>query len=103
MKTHARKQMTVICEAPVVHRITRVLDRVPVSGYTLFDAISGKGSEGGWSSDRIIGDAGRMVMIVSVMSHDQAEIAIDRIYEAIEPQMGIVTLADVDVLRPDRF
>ncbi|WP_306117163.1 MULTISPECIES: hypothetical protein [unclassified Roseitalea] len=103
MKTHPKKQMTVICEAPVVGRITRVLDRVPVSGYTLFDAHAGKGSEGTWDTDRMIGDTGRMVMIVSVMSAEQADIAIDRIYEALEPQMGIITIADVDVLRPDRF
>ncbi|QBK29152.1 DUF190 domain-containing protein [Roseitalea porphyridii] len=103
MKTHARKQMTVICEAPVMHRITRVLDKVPVSGYTVFDAHSGKGSEGTWDTDRMIGDAGRMVMVVSVMSPEQADIAIDRIYEALEPQMGIITIADVEVLRPERF
>ena len=103
MKTHAKKQMTVICEAPVMHRITRVLDRIPVTGYTVFDAHSGRGSEGTWDTDRMIGDAGRMVMIVSVMSPEQAETAIDRIYETLEPQMGIITIADVEVLRPERF
>ena len=103
MKTHAKKQMTVICEAPVMHRITRVLDKVPVTGYTLFDAHAGRGSEGAWDTDRMIGDAGRMVMIVSVMSAEQAGIAIDRIYETLEPQMGIITIADVEVLRPERF
>lgn len=103
MKTHAKKQMTVICEVPVMHRITRVLDKVPVTGYTIFPALSGRGSEGTWDRDRIIGDAGRMVMIVSVMSVEQADIAIDRIYDALEPQMGIITVADVDVLRPERF
>lgn len=103
MKTHTKKQMTVICEAPVMHRITRVLDRVEVTGYTVFPALSGRGSEGTWDRDRMIGDAGRMLMIVSVMSVEQAETVIDRIYEALEPQMGIITIADVEVLRPDRF
>lgn len=103
MKTHAKKQMTVICEAPLMHRITRVLDAVPVTGYTVFPALSGRGSEGTWDRDRMIGDAGRMVMIVSVMSPEQADIAVDRIYETLEPQMGIITLADVAVLRPERF
>jgi len=103
MKTHARKQMTVICEAPVIRRITRILDKLPVSGYTVFPALSGKGSEGEWDRDNWIGSSSRMVMIVSIMSDEQAETAIDRIYDAIEPQMGIVTVADVAVLRPDRF
>lgn len=103
MKTHAKKQMTVICEAPLMHRITRVLDAVPVTGYTVFPALSGRGSEGTWDRDRMIGDAGRMVMIVSVMSPEQADTAVNRIYETLEPQMGIITLADVAVLRPERF
>jgi PII-like signaling protein len=103
MKTHPKKQMTVICEAPVMRRITRILDKLPVTGYTVFPALSGRGSEGEWNRDNWIGDSNRMVMIVSVMSDDQADTAIDRIYEAIEPQMGIVTVADVAVLRPERF
>lgn len=103
MKTHPKKQLTVICEAPVLKRITRILDAVPVTGYTVFPALSGKGSEGAWDRDNWIGDSGRMVMVVSVMSPEQAETATDRIHEAIAPQMGIVTIADVEVLRPDRF
>ncbi len=103
MKTHARKQMTVICEAPVLRRITRILDAVPVSGYTVFPALSGKGSEGAWDRDNWTGDSGRMVMVVSVMSVEQAATAVDQIHAAIAAQMGIVTIADVEVLRPDRF
>lgn len=103
MKTHARKQMTIICEVPVARRMTRVFDQIGVSGYTQFPALSGKGSEGIWDRDGMVGDAGRMVMIVSIMSEQQAQKAVDRIYEVLDPQMGIVTIADVDVLRPDRF
>lgn len=103
MQTHAKKQMTVICELPVVGRITRALDRVGVTGYTVFNAHAGRGSQGEWDEDRMIGDAGRMVMIVSVMSAEHAEQATDEIYKVIDPQMGIVTVGDVYVLRPDRF
>lgn len=103
MQTHRRKQLTVICEAPVADRVTRVLDRVPVSGYTVIPALSGSGREGNWERSGLVGDAGRMVVIVSVMSEEQASVALDRIYETIEPQMGIVTLSDVEVVRPERF
>lgn len=103
MKTHAKKQMTVICEVPVIGRVTRALDRVGVTGYTVFNAHAGKGSEGQWDEDRMIGDTGRMVMIVSVMSPEHAEQATDEIYKVLDPQMGIVTVGDVSVLRPGRF
>lgn len=103
MKTHPKKQLTVICEAPVLRRITRILEGIPVSGYTVFPAMAGKGSEGSWDRDNWTGDAGRMLMVISIMSAEHAELAIDRIHEAIAAQMGIVTVADVDVLRPERF
>lgn len=103
MKTHPKKQMTVICEVPVMRRVTRILDQLPVTGYTVFPALSGKGSEGSWDRDNWIGDSGRMVMIVSVMDEDQADEAVNQIYEAIEAQMGIVTVANVQVVRPELF
>jgi len=103
METHRRKQVMVICEAPVAGRVTRALDHVPVGGYTVIPALSGFGSEGRWERSGLVGDAGRMVVIVSVMSEEQAATALERIYETIEPQMGIVTVSDVEVLRPERF
>ncbi|MEO1702814.1 MAG: DUF190 domain-containing protein [Pseudomonadota bacterium] len=103
METHAKKQMTVICEVPVIGRVTRALDRVGVTGYTVFNAHAGKGTQGEWDEDRMIGDTGRMVMIVSVMSKEDADKATDEIYNVLDPQMGIVTVGDVFVLRPDRF
>jgi PII-like signaling protein len=103
MELHRRKQLTVICEAPVAGRVTRVLERVPVGGYTVLPALSGLGGEGHWDREGLVGDTGRMVVIVSIMSEEQAAGVLERIYETIEPQMGIVTLSDVDVLRPERF
>ena len=103
MQTHTRKQLTVICEAPVASRVTRLLDTVPVSGYTVLPALSGSGSEGEWSREGLVGDFGRMVVIVSVMSAEQADTALKLIHETIEPQMGIVTMSDVQVLRAERF
>jgi PII-like signaling protein len=103
MKIHPRKQLTVICELPVASRITRLLDEVPVTGYTVIPAISGAGSEGAWTREGMIGDYGRMVVILSIMSVEQANEALERIVKALKPQMGIVTVSDVEVLRPELF
>ncbi|MAS06673.1 MAG: transcriptional regulator [Ahrensia sp.] len=103
METHRRKQVTVICEAPVAGRVTRVLDKIPVSGYTVIPALSGAGREGHWEREGLVGDVGRMVVIISVMSEGQAAESLEAIYQTIEPQMGIVTVSNVEVLRPERF
>lgn len=103
MQTFARKQLTIICEAPLEHRITRLLDECGVSGYTLFPALSGKGTQGNWNRDAWTGSAGRMVMIVSIMDEERAEKVNASIFKVIERQIGIITWTDVNVLRGQRF
>lgn len=103
MKTFQKKQLTVICELPLASRVVKTLTEAGVTGYTQFDAASGRGSEGEWNRDGLVGTSGRMVMIVTILSLDEADNVLAQIYELIEPQMAIATIANVEVLRDDLF
>lgn len=103
MQTFPKKQITVICELPLVRRVIKTLDDAGVSGYTQFDAASGRGSEGNWNRDGLIGESGRMAMIVTILPVEEADDVLAKIYDLIEPQMGIVTVANVQVLRDEIF
>lgn len=103
LKTFKKKQLTIICELPLASRVVKTLNEAGVTGYTQFDAASGRGSEGEWNRDGMIGTSGRMVMIVTILSLDEADAILGRIYELIEPQMAIATIANVEVLRDDIF
>lgn len=103
MQTFHRKQLTIISEAPLVRRLTNLLDECGVTGYTLFPALAGKGTQGQWDRDAWTGNAGRMVMIVSIMDDERAEKVNASIFKVIERQIGIITWSDVEVLRGTRF
>lgn len=103
MKTHPKKEIRIICELPLSGRMRAHLDRAPISGYTMLPAIGGKGSEGAWSHEGLVGDAGQMVVFLIILDASELEAVLDDLYAVIANQIGIITIADVEVVRPERF
>ena len=103
MKTHPKKQVRIICEAPIKRRLCALLDRSPITGYTILPAIGGSGSEGEWSREGMVGDAGQMLVFLIVLDEKELEAVVDAIYGVISSQIGIMTISDVEVVRADRF
>ncbi|HSO46326.1 MAG TPA: transcriptional regulator [Rhizobiaceae bacterium] len=103
MKTHPKKEIRIICELPLSGRMRAHLDRAPISGYTMLPAIGGKGSEGAWSREGLVGDAGQMVVFLIILDASELEAVLDDLYAVIANQIGIITIADVEVVRPERF
>lgn len=103
MKTHPKKEIRIICESPLVGRMRAHLDRAPITGYTMLPAIGGKGSEGAWSREGLVGDAGQMVIFLVVLDAGELEAVLEDLYGVISNQMGIITVSDVEVVRPERF
>ncbi len=77
MKTHPKKEIRIICELPLSGRMRAHLDRAPISGYTMLPAIGGKGSEGAWSREGLVGDAGQMVVFLIVLDASELEAVLD--------------------------
>ena len=48
-------------------------------------------------------DAGRMVMVVVVTDESRVQAVLEPVYKIVSRQIGIVTLSDVQVSRPDHF
>ena len=103
MQTHAKKQITIIVERPLVNRLTHYLEREEVTGYTVLPALGGSGSEGAWSREGMIGDTGQMVQVVCILDPARLDAVLDGAYAILSHQIGIVTVQDVSVVRPERF
>jgi PII-like signaling protein len=103
MKTYPKKEVRIICEAPILKRLQAHLDRAAITGYTIIPAIGGRGSEGTWSREGLIGDAGQMVVVVVILDAAKLDALVDDLYDVISGQIGVMSISDVEVVRSDRF
>jgi PII-like signaling protein len=103
MKTYTKKRIAIVIEQPVLHRVLDKLDQLAVTGYTVYPVIAGRGREGSWRVDGMVSDAGRMVSVVCVCDPAKVEAIVEPIYKIVSRQVGIITISDCEVIRPDHF
>lgn len=103
MQMHDKKQVTVILASPLLTRLKRILSNDGVSGWTVIPAVEGMGLAGSWSREGIVGEAQKMVAVVSIVDPAKVDRILDDVIGLIEPGSGVVTVQDVKVVRPDRF
>jgi PII-like signaling protein len=103
MQMHAKKKVEIVVEAPLLNRLLGILDEADVSGYTVLPAVAGRGHHGSWSREGLATDAGRMVMVMLIVSPEAISRLMEAIYPLISRQIAIVTVSDVQVIRGERF
>lgn len=103
MQTYAKKRIEIIVEAPLVRRLTERLNRPEVHGYSVLPVIAGNGREGAWSSEGQVGEAGRMMAIVSIVDPAVVDIIVDDLFSVLSRQIGFVAISDVSVIRQEMF
>jgi nitrogen regulatory protein PII len=103
MRMFDKKRIEIIVEAPALHRLTDALEKAGVTGYTILPVLAGSGSAGAWTREGQIGDAGRMVAILCITDPSRVDGVLEGVYRLLSRQIGIVTVADVKVLRETLF
>ncbi|MEL6582415.1 MAG: transcriptional regulator [Pseudomonadota bacterium] len=103
MQTYPAKRIEIIIEAPLLHRLTRVLDQADVPGYTVLPVRAGSGRSGPWTREGQVTKAGGMNAVVLVCAADRASGILDAAYEVVAPHIGLVSITDCEVVRPERF
>lgn len=103
MQTYPKKQIEIMIEAPALNRVLELLDGQDVSGYTVFPAIAGKGADGAWHRDGLVGRAGSVVKIMCILDESRCDAVLEPLFKVVKRQIGIVTIRDVEVIRPDGF
>ena len=102
MQTHPKKKLELIVEKPITQRLLDLLDGMDVTGYTVLPAIAGRGQDGAWEEGQITA-ASHMVQIVCVLDEAKLEEVLPAAFEALRPQIGIVYVSDVAVVREAHF
>lgn len=103
MQTYPKKRIEIMIEAPMMDRVLRFLDQSDVAGYTVFPAIAGKGQDGAWHRDGLVGRVGSVVQIVCILDENRCRELLDPLFEMVAPQIGIVSISTVEVVRPTKF
>ncbi|MEQ8377984.1 DUF190 domain-containing protein [Parvibaculum sp.] len=100
---HSKKRIEILLEAPAQKRLTDLLDRLDVTGYTVLPVIGGRGHHGVWSRDGLPSAAGAMVSVAIIVAEEKLDQVLEPVFELVRRHIGIVTISDVAVIRGDRF
>ncbi|MEM9061776.1 MAG: DUF190 domain-containing protein [Pseudomonadota bacterium] len=103
MQLHPAKRVAIVIEAPMLRRLTEALEDAGVTGYSVLPVLAGSGRSGPWSSDSSFGTAGTLVQVVCILSEDKLQDMVDRAFPVVERHIGMITVTDCEVLRPERF
>ena len=103
MKTHPKKRIDIMVEAPLMQRVLNLLDQQNLSGYTVLPVLAGRGKDGAWHRDGVVGRAGALVMIFCIVDDQRIDEVLEPLFKLVSRQIGIVTVSDVHVIRAEHF
>ena len=102
MQTHDAKRVEIIIEAPMEGRLTDALAAAGVTGFTVLPVLGGSGRSGQWTRDGQIGRSG-MVAVVCLIAPERLDGLLDAAFAVVQRHIGVVSVSDVQVIRPSRF
>lgn len=103
MKTHKAKRVEIIIEAPMERRLTDALVAAGISGFTVLPVLGGSGRSGQWSREGQVSRAGGMVAVVCIIRGEKVDDLLEAAFQVVERHMGVISVADCEVLRAERF
>ncbi|MFW5816078.1 MAG: P-II family nitrogen regulator [Wenzhouxiangella sp.] len=102
MQTHTATRIEIIIEKPALNTLSRQLDRADVKGYTVLPVLGGQGRSGAWTAEGEIGSAGGMVAVLTMVAPERAESVLDSVFEVVSRHIGLVSVSECRVVRPER-
>lgn len=103
MKMFPKKRIDIMIEVPLMARVLAILDDNGVTGYTVLQAYAGRGKDGPWHREGMVGRAGALVQIFCIVDETRMDKVLEAVFEVVSHQIGIVTVSDVEVIRRDHF
>jgi nitrogen regulatory protein PII len=102
MQLVQRKRIEIFVEAHALKRVEAMLNEVGVKGWSVFNGVEGAGEGGVWQRSPVEG-GGEMHMVIAITNEAACDRALDWLKLYFAQYRGVVAVADVSVLRPNRF
>jgi hypothetical protein len=96
-----RKRLEIIADLELADWLADEAEAVGITHFTIVPTLGGKGVHGRWRNDGVGGQG--KCLFLSVTSEARAEALIDRIGPVFSDYKIVMDMADVEVLRGDRF
>lgn len=103
MQMHDAKRVVITIEAVMQRRLTEVLKKQGVTGWSVLPVLGGSGRSGEWSREGQIGRGTGMVQVICLIRPDRLDGLLDAAFAVVERHIGVVSVTDCQVLRAERF
>jgi nitrogen regulatory protein PII len=101
IETAIRKRIEILTDTALVRRITDAIDLAGITGWTVTPVQSGKGREGRWREERVMGTD--KVFVLTIAPQDKAMALAEALAPILTSHGLLLTMWDVEVIRPERF
>ena len=102
VETFTRKRVEILIDTPLAPRLVQAAADSGIAGYTLIPVQSGAGRGGSWHGDHVTGAQTKMIFL-TIASEENAARLVDMLAPNLESYGMLLTLSDVQVVRPERF
>lgn len=100
---HNKHRLELMIEKMAYKRACRILEEAGVTGYTVIPALAGYGNGNHWQRDQDISGSRDMVVIISITDDETLKIIREKMANLLSNHIGVVSISDVKVLRPEKF
>ncbi len=101
IETVVRKRIEILTDVALVGRVTDAIDRAEITGWTVTPVNSGKGRDGPWREERVMGTD--KVFVLTVASQERANALAEELAPILTSHSLLLTMWDVEVIRGERF
>lgn len=100
---HAKQRLELIIERMALRRACEILEAAGCSGYTIVSAMEGFGRERRWRRGDDLSSAEEMMIVITIGDATKIERALVDLHRLLDDRIGVLSVSDVRVLRPERF
>ncbi len=102
VQTFTRKRVEILIDTPLAPRLVQAASEAGIAGYTLIPVESGAGRSGTWHGDHVTGAQSKTIFL-TIASEENAAKFVDMLAPHLESFGMLLTLSDVQIVRPERF
>ncbi len=96
-----RKRIEILADSALLRVVTNAIDAAGITGWTVLPVSQGKGRDGRWREERVMGTD--KVLVLSIAPQDKATALAEEIAPILSSHGLLLTMWDVEVIRGERF